>query len=328
MVSTIVQENLRAQSLNSSPGLIAYCYCSRNDSTLAERSADAIIRNILKQLSCNFQDGQIHPSVRKEFEERKAVATKKSMKLLPPSIGDCTSMLLSILEDYPATIIIDGLDEIDCDPSKVILPLKGLIKKSPNILKILIASRTESTISSHLHDWPGIGVSPLDDSGDISLFIETSLSLAIQERRLLQGNVSTELHELIARTLNRGASSMFLWASLHIHQLCNQHKFKLERDVVDALASLPSSLRSVLHEIYSRIEQYPAAAKEVAERIVSWLLVAERPLTKSELLTAISCVTTHSLSTETILSLCSGFIARDGATDQITFVHPSIREYL
>ncbi|KAF2826303.1 hypothetical protein CC86DRAFT_467052 [Ophiobolus disseminans] len=323
LVSTVVKGRLRAQGSASLSGSLAYVYCSRNDTTLA---ADAVVRSILKQLACSHEDGQIHPAIREEFEKRKLAATKASMELLSPSVNDCTSMLHSILDHRPATILIDGLDELDCDAISVILPLKGLIENSSNLLKILIASRADTTISAHLHGIPNIVISATDNSTDISLFVDTSLDVAIRERRLLKGKVSTDLRELIKSTLVQGASAMFLWASLHIQQLCDGHKYELESDVINALASLPTTLRSVIHQMYNRIEQYPTTAKEVAQRTISWLLVAERPLTVSELFTATCGM--QSVEIGTAVSLCSGFVSTDATTNQITFADASIREYL
>ena len=121
---------------------------------------------------------------------------------------------------------------------------------------------------------------------------------------------------------------MFLWASLHIQQLCDQQRYKLEKDVVDALDITPASLQSLFDLMYLRIEQYPDTARRITESALSWLLVAERPLSKSELFTAACYGEIERLTEEDVLNLCSGFIVHDLLTGQVSFAHLSIRQYL
>ncbi|KAJ4304648.1 hypothetical protein N0V90_000174 [Kalmusia sp. IMI 367209] len=330
LLANVVQETLASIEVSPSLAPLAYFYCSKNASNPAERNATAVLRSVLKQLALR-QDEQIHASVYDEFRKGRTEAETESVDLLPLTFDNSTELLLAILSDCPATIIIDGLDELEDDPGGLLLTLKSLVRQAPNTVKIMVASRDDSTIASHLKDCSSIAISASDNSLDLGVFIEATLDVAIQEHRLLRGDVSSDLRELIAATLRDGASSMFLWASLHIEQLCDQHKYKLESDVREALTSLPSTLQSVFRQIYDRIERYPSAAKRTAERTITWVLVAERPLTVSELLAAVSyCQTTEikQLLGDDLFNICAGLVVRDSDSDHVMFAHASIREFL
>jgi hypothetical protein len=331
LVSGIVQQLLATKEADPSEAPVAYFYCSKNVSKPSERSATAVIRSVLKQLAFRQQNDRVHDAVYKELRKRKRDAEKEGVELLVPTLKDSIELLLAILEDNPASVIIDGLDELEDDPASLLAALKSLVENSTNLLKVIVSSRDEVRISSHLREFPHLAITSQDNSRDIALFIEATVDTAIRERRLLRGNVSPDLRELVIVTLKRGASSMFLWAALHIQQLCDQERFKLENDVVDALGRLPSTLNSVYRQIYDRIENYPSTARRTAKRIITWILVAERTLTVTEIWSAASYEAAANISNgsnEEILNMCSGLISIDSKSNQVTLAHASIREFL
>lgn len=287
--------------------------------------ATAVVRSLLKQLAFRHDANRIHGLVHDEFWKRKKDADGEGVELLVPTLNESVDLLLKILRDGPATVIIDGLDELENGLDSLLIALKHVIEKSTHLLKIMISSRDETRVASHLRKFPQVTVTALDNSRDIAIFIEATLDTAIQERRLLQGNVSLDLRELIIATLERGSSSMFLWATLHIEQLCDQRRFKLKSDGVDALAKLPATLNSVFRQIYDRIENYPSAAKRAAWRILTWVLVAERPLTVAKIQSAglyeESAANTSTGDHVDVLNLCSGLISIDSISNQVTLAH-------
>lgn len=331
LLSLAIQQHLEALETDSSLAPIAYFYCSKNSLLPTERVSSTVLSSILKQVSFRQSSDQLHCSVFDEFVRQRAESEREGVDILAPSLDESFQMLLSVLQDAPVTIIIDGLDELDNDTSSLIASLKNVLYESSNIVKILIASRDESTINTHLQGFPTIEVTASANSEDVSRFIENSIDTAISERRLLQGKVSATLREYLVTTLVSGASSMFLWASLHIQQLCDAQKYKLESDVIAALKSPPSSLQTTLDQLYHRVENYPDIAKQITQRIFMWLLIAERPLSSAELATAISDEKVDrksaGISEDGIFNLCSGFVNRD-ITGYVKFTHASTREYL
>ncbi|KAJ8109292.1 hypothetical protein OPT61_g7566 [Boeremia exigua] len=331
LMSLTIQELLRASVADQSRPPIAYFYCSKNNVGTLGRTAKDVIRDLLKQLTCRSLTGKVHDLVDEEYHRSKADAARHGVDLLAPSMETCLSLLSTILNEQPALIVIDGIDELE-DPSKLLLELKDLVARSLSATKVLIASRDQPSIRPHIESYPGLTISSAHNAEDIEAFINTSLDRAIQEKRLLGGEVSVELRRFMTEALVSRASSMFLWASLFIKQFCDNNRYHVEEDIRRDLRKLPAELPSLLQQIYGRIEEYPSVAKQLTKNIISWLLVAQRPLTISELAFfsegGTSLMNNRSPMTQKILDLCSGLVVPDLDSSHLNFAHTSVREFL
>jgi hypothetical protein len=113
-------------------------------------------------------------------------------------LDETVDTIMQLLTENPATIVIDALDE--CDPSirqNFLLGLNKLIRKSPTLLKVFISSRDDHNIVHRLEKSPNLFINTSDNSKDIQNYIRSQVAKAIEDERLLCGDVSQELEEHI-----------------------------------------------------------------------------------------------------------------------------------
>ena len=167
------------------------------------------MRSVLKQLSCFKTDCPIREPVVKEYQARKEEAEEDATEPEKLSIADSTKLILAILEEIPATIVIDALDE--CDPSRrheLLAALDTLAQKSENVLKIFVSSRNDNDIVCRLKDSPNVSINATDNGDDIERFVESEMQNSIENKRLLGGRVSNQLRQEITEVLVSGAQGM------------------------------------------------------------------------------------------------------------------------
>ncbi|KAH6707883.1 hypothetical protein BKA61DRAFT_580388 [Leptodontidium sp. MPI-SDFR-AT-0119] len=133
--------------------------------------------------TCAMNDQIVH-----KYWEKKEGKGKEPQKL---TLEESTDLIISLLEHHPATIVVDALDE--CDSSKrqdLLLALQTIMKKSTSAVKIFLGSRDDYGIASQLTQWSNVSIEPSDNKTDIENFVIFQVDKAIEEKRLLCGNVS------------------------------------------------------------------------------------------------------------------------------------------
>ena len=181
IIQTILDDS--ASSPNHAP--VAYFYCTRNPAEPERSSVDEIMRNILKQLAVTAQ-GSVKDLIVEEFRRRDLEAEAEGVDPAPLRLSEAKKLILELLEKDPATIIIDALDE--CDPAnrnELLVVLDDIIKDSPSLVKVIVASRDDGDICCHLTNSPNIYIRADDNRQDIERFIEHSLAKAISSGKLL-----------------------------------------------------------------------------------------------------------------------------------------------
>ena len=164
------------------------------------------MRSILKQLSCSNSGLPIRKPVAEEFHKRRKQAQDEGCEPERLSIKECERLVLALLEQNPATIVIDALDE--CDPLRrheLLETLDNLIQQSASLVKIFISSRNDNDIECWLTVSPNITIQASKNGADITSFVHSEVSKAIQNKRILRGRVSIELKDQIITTLLQGA---------------------------------------------------------------------------------------------------------------------------
>lgn len=289
LTSSVIQHHLDYAQNNNRSSPVAYVYCSsvHMNSETTPVNAATILRSILKQLAIGRPAQTIRRPVWEEYTRRQQAAEMDGFEPSPLTAEECLQLLLTLMMDSPATIIIDGLDELVTQRIDLINALKTLIKESSNVIKIMISSREEQDIVQELRDCTSICASTIDNSADIELFVKAKVNLAIANRQILCGSVSEALKDHLMHALLDGAKGMFLWPAMQLEYLSDRNKFKVEADIIAALKTLPPTLVKTFDRLYTRINEYGYHAKIAATRALTWLLAAERTLSVSELLTAI-----------------------------------------
>lgn len=146
------------------------------------------------------------------FQNRNKEAYSEGCEPVKLLIEECKELILALLEGNPATIIIDALDE--CDPFRkheLLKALDEIIQESASLVKIFVSSRNDNDIRYRLSISPNIVIYASRNEGDIDRFVHSEVHQAIQDKRLLRGQVSMELKNQITTTLLQGAQGMSVY---------------------------------------------------------------------------------------------------------------------
>ena len=330
MLIAHVIEYLQARSLlETSPAPIAYFYCARNSTEPERADPEELLRCILEQLSTSDEDQPVREPVVKAYLSRKKEARGRKPERL--GLLETVQTILELLDVNPAIIVIDGLDE--CDPMKRQALLNGLrtiIRKSKNLVKVLISSRDDHDLVYRLSKTPNLYIHATDNMEDIRKFVVSRVGEAITDGRLLCGKVSSELRGTIIDILIQKAEGMFRLVSLHIQTLCDPYRIKTAANVLDALMRLPQDLTESYASILAQINNSQDPNPKIAQSVMKWILCAQEALDAETFMIAVSPeVSRHTaLRRSDILSICSNLVVYDKYADTFRFAHLSVQEYL
>ena len=110
------------------------------------------------------------------------------------------------------------------------------------------------------------------------------------------------------------------------------------RDVKFALRNLPQGFDAydvTYHAAMERIFAQGKRSREMAKKILAWILCARRPLSTLELLHALAVEPGDTeidedniLKTEQLHTICAGLVTIDEQSDNVRFIHYTTQEYL
>ena len=139
--------------------------------------------------------------------------------------------------------------------------------------------------SSHLYDTHVIEVNADRNSGDLSQFVDDTLTKRIHRGDLLEGTVEKPLKEQIAARLLERSKGMFSYASLAIDRLCDESisESTVLKEIEEFRGMTDLYERSV-NEIRT---QSKARVKLTARTTLRWLLCCQETLSVNEFLEAV-----------------------------------------
>jgi hypothetical protein len=119
-------------------------------------------------------------------------------------------LLIQLTDLYPqTTICIDALDEVETGSRIYLLKsLKNVMEGSKNLVKIFATTRMDTDILSQFEMFPRIELQPDDNVGDINQFVGTKVQSALDDRLLLDGDVSPGLKVEICDVLCERSKGM------------------------------------------------------------------------------------------------------------------------
>lgn len=169
------------------------------------------------------------------------------------------------------TIILDALDE--CNDVDLLLRRMVPFLQCCHA-KLFVASRREKNITLAFEDYPRI----LIGHEDIEVDIRSYVTAEIEKIPRFQGK---SVQRRMINALASGHDGMFLWAYLMVKEL---KELGTVRQVDDALKSLPTGLENLHEAIITRLDAtLHKAHRELATKILTWIVCAVRPLRLVEL---------------------------------------------
>ena len=190
-----------------------YFYCQRNSAEPERSDPEAILRSLVRQMSCLRPGGALLPPVRDSYDARK----KEGFAAGSLDSDECTALILEMTKDrLMTTIVIDALDE--CDPEKrdVLLgALSRIITDSTGLVKLFISSRDDRDIVLHLGECPNLKIQASHNQDDITMYVNSEVSKVIRSRKWRSGKVDEKLEEEIKLTLIEKAQGMSVYFPKH-----------------------------------------------------------------------------------------------------------------
>lgn len=215
--------------------------------------------------------------------------------------------------------VIDGVDE--CFNFNILFA-KKLLTTVPSSLRIFFSSRDLEEIRLglaalgprvHIH-----ALSEQDTLDDMRLFITTRLT------ELDRLETDEERHAMCERILHK-SRGIFLWVRLVLQEF---ETAWTEEAMEAVLQDIPSDLGNVYHRILRSIEA-DSRKKILAKSILTWVVLASRPLSTDELRCAVKLdvgQTVHNII-RAIPSLCGQLVFID-QNNNAQVIHETAREFL
>lgn len=289
-----------------------------------------ILRTIAKQLAHpNTQSGILQPAV-DMYDQKCTIADQDGLEPSRLTLIESTNLILNLTATTSAAIVIDALDE--CNPARryqLLAALEKIVTRSNNIVKILVSSQRAGDINAYLDQYDQVSVSESDNKYDIESFIESQVTKAIQNKRLLAGRVSAALSTRLISILKTKAEGSFRWATLQLEWICDPERVKLEEDVYEVLSKSPTTLVTFYESVHQRILRMEQYSRSIALATFRWLLHARRLLSIEELLSAVSKSVpsnNKSLEPSDILDCCCNLVVADKVMNAFRMSHSTVQE--
>ncbi|KIJ50435.1 hypothetical protein M422DRAFT_245706 [Sphaerobolus stellatus SS14] len=140
------------------------------------------------------------------------------------------------------------------------------------------------------------------------------------------------IEETIIKEVYKKSSSIFLLAKLHMVTLDTKARRGRPSDILTALNNLHNSFENTYEDILKRID---SEDKDIFHLILSWIVLAYRPLSMEELQNALQVTEgqyihdpLQYLSEEYILSVCQGLVIVRQKSDTLSLIHETASQFL
>nr|POE77558.1 ankyrin-3 [Quercus suber] len=299
-----------------------YFFCARNSAEPERANPEKILQSMLRQASDLPGGPPLHGRLKERFEDRRIAGDISSR--------EATELIIDTIENRPLSyIVIDALDECDRRTRDTLTDsLKQILLSSKSLVKILVTSRdSHQDIVWSMKGFPAICIDASQNQTDVERYVRYSVRNAIERKKLLPTeNVTEDLQRRIEDSLRKSAKGMFRWVELQIKFLCSLRKRSI---LLQRLERLPPELEQIYADLYEyNMKELGEEQAEIVRKILSWLLIAQRPLNTSEICELVCAPEEPDMSVNTVLDMCFDLVRLDHAQDQFRFSHLSVREFL
>jgi ankyrin repeat protein len=324
-----LQENVQSKSTG-----LAYFYCDYADTQKQEPSK--VLGTILASLA--RQSKGVFEAIQKFFLQQ-----YKDTASFTAGFDELRTNFCSFITGHfqSVIIVVDALDESspanwnshgnDARWDCLARALQD-ISQQCGVVKILVTSRNELSISRIFETLPRTSIEESDVTSDISDYITAELSAKISQRKLKLRN--PKLESKIRDQLVQRSKGMFQWARCQIEALC---RFRNDKAIEAALDNLPKTLHDTYSRILQRVENDHPEDIDVVRNMLKWLVRSVRAMTLDELAEAMAVdpeddATSMDLSAvdtdpEDILNVL-GSLVTVSASGIVSLAHYSVKEFL
>ncbi|KAL7911717.1 ankyrin repeat-containing domain protein [Trichoderma velutinum] len=230
--------------------------------------------------------------------------------------------MMNDLGESQTTCILDGLDE--CEPISLgvlLKSLKNITSISPRLKIIVLSREYPQCLGASLSQFPRIRLDP-DARTEVNRGLEQYISTRVAELSESK-QYPNQLTIHVKETLRKKSAGTYLWVSFTVKDLQTMEISEVEQ----TLNQLPQGLDGLYEGILQQIE---GTQRGITLDILRWCAFAVRPLSFSELATALDIKSTGILDRATILreklAHCGHFLNITNNT--ATLVHHSAYDFL
>ena len=191
---------------------VAFFYCKRDEADRRDRVT--IFLSLIKQLACPPDQIDINSCAGTRIcaaaleaynREQKDPSSRRQL-----SFDSSLDLLGHLVECFAhPVVVLDALDECSQeDRGHLVRGLLSVVSKAKCPFKVFICSRHNLDIENRLRDLPHVCIEARDNAQDIESYVHQQLTIRVQDKTLLQGNISQELSKCIEDVLLRDANGM------------------------------------------------------------------------------------------------------------------------
>lgn len=247
--------------------------------------------------------------------------------------------LLRLCSDHSGDVILvlDAVDE--CDDAENLVKDLLLVSVDPSIKFLFFSRPNVDALFSSVPEEQRLNIGG-KNSRDIVVFVSAKLDDLVDDELLPS---DADIPQLSTHLI-LGANGMFIWIRLMANFLKSPALTRRQRIEAIKKITVPEGLNIMYDRIIHLISQSNIAEKELASRIISWILFSKRPLTTRELQIALSPCTSPQDDDEdeyadfkrAVIMSCAGLVEVQ-KTSSPTFtseilsfqlIHLSAREYI
>ena len=331
IIAAIVIDSLETKFQTNNKVGIAYLFC---DFKLHDQKPEGLLRSLLRQL---IGERSVPDSVIELFNQYK-------LKRELPLLKDISKVLSSVISSYSRVfIVVDALDECQ---SRCRMPfVKEILSlQTETEVNIFATSRAIPEVVKAFQGRASLEIRASKE--DVQNYIDENLShlpFCVQRSKSLQDEIKAEIGKAadgmyVTSFLDQPnwlTFIRFLLAYLYMESLFEQRSMKTIRTTLQYLPNRSDAYDKAYSDALERIRAQNKNAKVLAEEVISWIALAERPLTTAELRYAIAIeigtpeLDERNLSeVEHMVSVCAGLITVDEESKIIRLFHYTIQEFL
>ncbi|KAF4445749.1 hypothetical protein F53441_10498 [Fusarium austroafricanum] len=231
-------------------------------------------------------------------------------------------------------IILDGIDETTADQRQLLFEfLSEVVTHKETLGKVKLLLSCRETLNQDITTWfsdpPHVVAGSKQTSQDILIYAEDVLYQKLAKNELVLDDIN--LAGEILLSIAAKEQGMFLWVFLSIEDICSR---KSDRDIREALETLPSDLNVTLDRALERIHRHNN--QKIAQAIFRWTAVVRQPLTVGQLREALSVEVGAKVldpksrinGIERLTQWCENLVRIEPDDDTVCFSHHSIHHYL
>ncbi|KAK4078540.1 uncharacterized protein Triagg1_2871 [Trichoderma aggressivum f. europaeum] len=316
IITAIVINHLLANFHNDPHVGVAYIYCNFRQQD--EQTAEKLLTNLLKQLA---QAQSSLPEMVKDLYD------KHEKRRTRPSLDEITATLHSMTAAYSRTfIVIDALDECQ-DLSRLRLLDEIFNLQAKTGANIFATSRINDTIRRRFDGSATVEISA--DESDVVAYLDGQMTLRRSDI------INDDIQDKIRTGVLKAAGGMFLLATFHIDTIMSQPTRGEIKEVLKKLGRGVEGLHEIYKQAMERIEGHTDAIRSLAKRILTWITLAKRPLSITEMQHAVAVReymtafdTDYIPDVKDLKSVCAGLVTTDEESGIIRLVHYTTQEFL